>query len=88
MLSIMNYLGFNNVIERLQRILRLLSRCLQPKSGVPKYIPRPPDSDDEEDDWDAESPIPGQQPQRPQRPHVQPTGGRAQMSTRSRDGGT
>ena len=66
MLSMMNYFGLNNVIERLQRTLRVLARCLQPKSGVPKYIPRPPDSDDEEDGWDAEAPTPGQQPQRHQ----------------------
>ena len=70
MLSMMTYLGFHNVIERLQRILRLLARCLQPDSNVPKHIPGPPDSDDEDDEWDAEVPAPGQQPPRPQKPFV------------------
>ena len=59
-LAMMNYLGFHNVIERLQRILRILARGLQPDSKVPKYIPGPPDSDDEDDTWDAEVPAPGQ----------------------------
>ena len=36
MLSMMDYLGFNNVIERLQRILRmLLAQCVRPASGLP-----------------------------------------------------
>jgi hypothetical protein len=48
MLSMMNYLGFHNVIERLQLILRVLARCLRPESGLPKYIPGPPDRDDEQ----------------------------------------
>jgi hypothetical protein len=76
MLAMMNYLGFHNVIERLQRILKILARGLQPDSKVPKYIPGPPDSDDEEDTWDAEVPAPGQQPPWPQRPLVRPPGRR------------
>jgi hypothetical protein len=67
MLAMMNYLGFHNVIARLQRIMRLLMRCIHPDSGVPKYIPGPPDSDDEEDDWDDDVPEPGQQPPCPQK---------------------
>ena len=50
MLYMMTYLGFHNVIERLQHHLRLLARCVHPDSGTPKYIPGPPDSDDEDDD--------------------------------------
>ena len=67
MLSMMNYLGFHNVIARLQRIMRLLMRCIHPDSGVPKYIPGPPNSDDDEDDWDEDVPEPGQQPPCPQK---------------------
>ena len=67
MLSMMNYLGFHNVIERLQLILRVLARCLRPDSGLPKYIPGPPDSDDEDDEWEEDVPEPGQQPPRPQK---------------------
>ena len=70
MLSMMNYLGFHNVIERLQLILRVLARCLRPESGLPKYIPGPPDSDDDEDDWEDDVPEPGPQPPRPQKPFV------------------
>jgi len=36
MLSMMKYLGFDNVIERLQRILKLLAQCVNPESGLPK----------------------------------------------------
>ena len=71
MLSMMNYLGFHNVIERLQLIMRVLARCTHPDSGVPKYIPGPPDSDDESDGDELEDvPEPGQQPTRPQKPFV------------------
>ena len=76
MLSMMNYLGFDNVIERLQRILRMLAQCVRPESGLPKYIPGPPDSDDEEDDWEDDVPEPGPQPPRPQKPFVAQAGSR------------
>ena len=48
MLSMMNYVGFHDVVGRLKRILRTFARCLQPGSDVPKYIPGPPDSEDED----------------------------------------
>ena len=70
MLSMMNYLGFHNVIKRLQLILRVLARCLRPESGLPKYVSGPPDSDDEDDQWEADVPEPGPQPPRPQKPFV------------------
>ena len=70
MLSMMTYLGFDDVIERLQRILRMLAQCVRPGSGLPKYIPGPPDSDDEEDDWEDDVPEPGPQPPLPQKTFV------------------
>jgi hypothetical protein len=70
MLSMMKYLGFHNVIERLQRILKLLAQCLRPESGMPKWIPGPPDSDDEEDDWEDDAPEPGPEPPQPQKAFV------------------
>ena len=76
MLSMMNYLGFHNVIERLQRILKLLAQCLRPESGMPKWIPGPPDSDDEEDDWEDDAPEPGPQPPLPQKQFVAQAGRR------------
>jgi hypothetical protein len=72
MLSMMNYAGFHDVIGRLKRILRTFARCLQPGSNVPKYIPGPPDSDDESDTWTAEVPEPGVQPPRPTEKYVTP----------------
>jgi hypothetical protein len=56
MLVMMQYLGFEEVITRLQRILRLLAKCVTPTSNVPRYIPRPPDSDDDEPDWSDYAP--------------------------------
>ena len=76
MLSMMDYLGFDNVIERLQRILRMLAQCVRPESGLPKYIPGPPDSDDEEDDWEDDVPEPGPQPPWPQKTFVAQAGSR------------
>ena len=76
MLSMMNYLGFHNVIERLQRILRMLAQCLRTESGLPKYIPGPPDSDDDEDDWEDDAPEPGPQPPLPQKLFVAQAGRR------------
>ena len=76
MLSMMKYLGFDNVIERLQRILKLLAQCVDPKSGLPKYIPGPPDSDDDEDDWEDDAPEPGPQPPLPQKQFVAQAGRR------------
>ena len=38
--------------------------------NVPKYIPGPPDSDDEDNEWETEVPAPGQQPPRPQKRFV------------------
>ena len=72
MLFMMNYLGFHNVIERLQLILRVMARCLRPESGLPKYVPLPGplDSDDEDDQWEADVPEPGPQPPQPQKPFV------------------
>jgi hypothetical protein len=71
MLTMMKYLGFHNVIERLQLIMRVLARCTHPDSGVPKYVPGPPDSDDESDGDELEDvPEPGQQPARPQKHFV------------------
>ena len=72
MLSMMNYAGFHDVIGRLKRILRTFARCLQPGSNVPKYIPGPPDSEDESDTWTAEVPEPGVQPPRPTEKYVTP----------------
>ena len=72
MLSMMNYVGFHAVVGRLKRILRTFARCLQPGSGVPKYIPGPPDSDDEDDNWTAQVPEPGVQPPRPTEKYVTP----------------
>ena len=71
MLSMMDYVGFDNVIERLQRILRMLAQCVRPASGLPKYIPGPPDSDDEEDDWEDDVPEPGPRPPWPRKTFVQ-----------------
>ena len=76
MLSMMKYLGFDNVIERLQRILRSLAQCVNPKSGMPKLIPGPPDSDDDEDDWEDDAPEPGPQPPLPQKQFVAQAGRR------------
>ena len=67
MLSMMNYLGFHDVIARLQRIMRLLMRCIHPDSGVPKYVPGP---DDDEHDWEEDAPEPGQQPPCPQKSYT------------------
>ena len=72
MLWMMNYGGFHDVIERLKRILRILVRCLQPGSEHPKYIPGPPDSDDEDENWTTEVPEPGFQPPRPRETYVTP----------------
>ena len=72
MLSMMNYLGFHDVVGRLKRILRTFARCLQPDSGVTKYIPGPPDSEDEDDGWTAQVPEPGVQPPRPMEKYVTP----------------
>ena len=72
MLSMMNYAGFHDVIGRLKKILRTFARCLQPGSNVPKYIPGPPDSEDESDTWTAEVPEPGVQPPRPTEKYVTP----------------
>ena len=76
MLSMMNYLGFHNVIERLQHILRSLAQCVSPESGLPKLIPGPPDSDDDEDDWEDDAPEPGPQPPLPQKLFVAQAGRR------------
>ena len=70
MLSMMNYLGFRDVVARLKSHLRTFARCLQPGSGVPKYIPGPPDSEDDDDGWDAPVPEPGVQPPRPTKKYV------------------
>ena len=71
MLAMMNYLGFRDVVARLKSHLRAFARCLQPGSGLPKYIPGPPDSEDEDDGWDALSvPEPGVQPPRPTKKYV------------------
>ena len=66
-LSMMNYLGFHDVMARLQRIMRLLMRCIHPDSGVPKYVPGP---DDDEHDWEEDAPEPGQQPPCPQKSYT------------------
>ena len=70
MLSMMNYLGFRDVVGRLKSLLRTFARCLQPGSGVPKYIPGPPDSEDDDDGWDTQVPEPGVQPPRPTKKYV------------------
>ena len=67
MLAMMNYLGFHDVMARLQRIMRLLMRCIHPDSGVPKYVPGP---DDDEHDWEEDAPEPGQQPPCPQKSYT------------------
>ena len=72
MLSMMNYMGFHEVIGKLKWILRIFARCLQPDSDVPKYIPGPPDSDDEDDNWTMEVPEPGVLPPRPLKKYVTP----------------
>ena len=72
MLWMMNYVGFHVVIGKLKRILRTFARCLQPGSNVPKYIPGPPDSEDEDDNWTTEVPEPGVQPPRPMEEYVTP----------------
>ena len=76
MLSMMTYMGFPNVIERLQRILRLLAQSLVKGSSLPKYIPGPPDNEDDEDDWEDEAPEAGPQPPLPQKLFVAPAGRR------------
>ena len=83
MLVMMQYLGFEEVITRLQRILRLLAKCITPTSNVPRYIPRPPDSDDDEPDWSDNAPTPGAQPRLPPRPHVQQKSDGKQTSSSS-----
>jgi hypothetical protein len=72
MLWMMNYVGFHVVIGKLRRILRTFARCLQPGSNVPKYIPGPSDSEDEDDNWTMEVPEPGVQPPRPMEKYVTP----------------
>ena len=72
MLSMMNYMGFHDVIGQLKGILRTFARCLQPGSDVPKYIPGPPDSEDENDEWTTEVPDPGVQPPPPFKRYVTP----------------
>jgi hypothetical protein len=76
MLSMMIYMGFPNVIERLQRILRLLAQSLVKGSSLPKYIPGPPDNEDDEDDWEDEAPEAGPQPPLPQKLFVASAGRR------------
>ena len=72
MLAMMNYMGFHDVIGQLKGILRTFARCLQPGSDLPKYIPGPPDSDDEDDEWTHEVPDPGVQPPPPLKRYVTP----------------
>ena len=67
MLAMMNYLGFHDVIARLQKFIRLLTRCIHPESGVPKYVPGP---DDDEHDWEEDAPEPGPQPPSPQKSYT------------------
>ena len=71
MLSMMNYLGFHNVIERLQRILRLRRGAYSPTATCQStYRGHRIAMTKTMSGMRPEVPTPGQQPPRPQKPFV------------------
>ena len=71
MLSMMNYLGFHNVSERVQLILKVLARCLRPESGLPKStFQGRQTATTRKMIGRMDVPEPGPQPPRPRKPFV------------------